>query len=337
MRLARAVGFRPSIETSNDIFNEVLSRSVVDLFMLMTDKPQGAIPYAGVPWYSTTFGRDAIITATEMLWMDPSIATGVLRFLAATQAKEIKKDAEAEPGKIVHEMRSGEMARLGEVPFAFYYGSLDSTPLFVILAGLYFGRTHDLALVSELWPHIEAALNWIDTYGDKDGDGFVEYQGGGTGLTNQGWKDSADLIFHADGSDPVGPIARCEVQGYAYAAKRLGAKIAAADGLAERAAELERAAEKLRLRFEEAFWCVTLAPTLLRSTGGSVRAECARRMPASCCSPASSRRNGRRRSRSSCWVRTSSQAGASGRLPRRKRATTRCPTTTARFGRTTTR
>ena len=244
-----------SIETSNDIFNEVLCRSVADLYMLMTDKPQGAIPYAGIPWYSTAFGRDAIITATEMLWMDPSVATGVLRFLASTQAKEIRKDAEAEPGKIVHEMRSGEMARLGEVPFAFYYGSVDSTPLFVVLAGLYFERTQDLALVSELWPNIEAALNWIDAYGDRDGDGFVEYQGGETGLTNQGWKDSADSIFHADGSDPVGPIALCEVQGYVYAAKRLGAKMAAANGLAKRADELDREAEDLRVRFEEAFWC----------------------------------------------------------------------------------
>jgi glycogen debranching enzyme len=244
-----------SIETSNDIFNEVLCRSVADLYMLMTDKPQGAIPYAGIPWYSTAFGRDAIITATEMLWMDPSVATGVLRFLASTQAKETRKDAEAEPGKIVHEMRSGEMARLGEVPFAFYYGSVDSTPLFVVLAGLYFERTQDLALVSKLWPNIEAALNWIDAYGDRDGDGFVEYQGGETGLTNQGWKDSADSIFHADGSDPVGPIALCEVQGYVYAAKRLGARMAAANGLAKRADELDRAAEALRVRFEEAFWC----------------------------------------------------------------------------------
>ena len=255
-RALRAQSSRAApIETSNDIFNEVLRRSVDDLYMLITETRHGPIPYAGIPWYSAPFGRDAIITAIEMLWIDPAVAWGVLQFLAGFQAKDTRRDAEAEPGKILHEMRSGEVARLGEVPFACYYGSVDSTPLFVILAGLYFERTGDLATVSRLWPNIEAALHWIDAYGDRDGDGFIEYNVHQTGLSNQGWKDLADSAFQADGSSAPAPIALCEAQGYVYAAKRLGAKMAAASGLAKRADELDQEAENLRVRFEEAFWC----------------------------------------------------------------------------------
>jgi glycogen debranching enzyme len=270
--MRRSTAGATSIETSNNIFNEVLCQSMADLNMLMTDTPQGRYPYAGIPWYSTTFGRDGIITALQMLWIDPRIARGVLKRLAFYQAKTVDPLADAEPGKILHEMRGGEMAALREVPFAQYYGSVDATPLFVLLAGLYVERTGDEETLAQLWPSIEAALGWIDGPGDPDGDGFVEYRRASEqGLANQGWKDSYDAIFHADGRLAEGYIALAEVQGYVFAGKRLAARCAERLGKSEMARKLDAEAKLLAERFEEAFWCDELGTYALALDGAKER------------------------------------------------------------------
>lgn len=244
-----------AVVTSNDHFTKWIERSQYDLLSLLAQTEYGNYPFAGVPWYNTAFGRDGIITALETLWLAPDIAKDVLRFLAATQATETNPQQDAEPGKIIHEMRNSEMALLNEVPFRQYYGTVDATPLFIMLAGAYLRRTGDLETIKSIWPNIEAALNWIDDYGDIDGDKFADYHHKSVnGLINQGWKDSHDSISDEEGNLVHPPIALCEVQGYVYAAKIKASFMAGALGLEDMAKKLEEEAETLKQKFNEAYW-----------------------------------------------------------------------------------
>ena len=265
-RLRASTARAAQVCSPHEAFEQAMRRSAGDLRMLVTDKPTGPYPYAGIPWFSTAFGRDALITALLTLAFDPALALGVLRFLAQEQATTFDPASEAEPGKILHEMRGGEMAALREVPFRRYYGSVDSTPLFVMLAGAYLHRTGDVSSLQALWPHLDLALGWMDRRADTEG--FVRYQRSTEdGLANQGWKDSYDSISHSDGSLARGAIALCEVQAYVYAARRAGADIARRLDLQAQAAALDAGAERLRQAFEARFWCERLGTYALALDG----------------------------------------------------------------------
>jgi glycogen debranching enzyme len=250
-QLEEVRGRECEVSTSDQHFDGILHRSISDLRMMMTRTEEGYYPYAGVPWYSAPFGRDGIITALQTLWINPEIGRGVLDYLSRTQATEVSLPRDAEPGKIIHEVRNGEMALLGEVPFHRYYGSVDSTPLYVLLATEYVRRTGDEVFLERIWPNIERALEWIDSYGDMDGDGFVEYaRKTDKGLFNQGWKDSWDSVRHRDGTIAEGPIALCEVQGYVYAAKEGCIRVGTSPGHTAKADRLLEESATLKKRFE---------------------------------------------------------------------------------------
>ncbi len=257
-----------AVSTDNEHFDRWLLRSESDLHMLVSQTPHGPYPYAGVPWFSTVFGRDGLITAFQTLWVNPDLARTVLRLLAADQATQDDSTRDAQPGKILHEKRDGEMCALREVPFGLYYGSVDSTPLFVALAGAHAEHTGDLALARELWPHVVKALAWIETYGDADGDGFVEYaRKTHGGLDQQGWKDSPDSVFYEDGRLAEPPIALCEVQAYVYCAYEAAAWLATALGEPGLAQGWSAKAQRLKQRFDEAFWDEKLQTYVLALDG----------------------------------------------------------------------
>jgi glycogen debranching enzyme len=257
-----------TIYGSNGQFNAWINRALSDLHMMTTALPTGPYPYAGVPWFNTPFGRDGLITAVECLWFWPELARGVLCYLAQHQATTDDVGQDAEPGKIVHEMRKGEMAALKEIPYGHYYGSVDATPLFILLAGAYYERTGDLSFIKNIWPNINAAIRWIEQFGDRDGDGFVEYQRRSVdGLLHQGWKDTDEAIFHDDGSEATGPIALCEVQSYVYGAWQTAANLADALGLHDQAVLPRKRAEHCREEFNRVFWCENISSFALALDG----------------------------------------------------------------------
>jgi glycogen debranching enzyme len=249
------VGGFTRITTSNQIANSLITRSLGDLAALTTTNQRGDTIMAGIPWFATLFGRDSIITALSVLPFFPPLAAGVVRTLASLQGTEDNEPRDEQPGKIIHEMRACEMANTGEIPFGRYYGSVDSTPLFLWLIGRYVATTGDMTVAEELWPNVERALDWLGNHGDRDGDGYIEYQRlTPRGLANQGWKDSLDAISHADGTLAKPPIALAEVQGYAYAAYSSLAELAGRLNKHDMRDHLREEARMLKANFERDFW-----------------------------------------------------------------------------------
>ena len=253
------------IRSDGELLDLAIRRSIADLRLLRNDGPTQGQHYvaAGVPWFTTLFGRDSIITALQVLPFMPDVARETLQVLAEWQATEDDPDRDMEPGKILHELRVGELARTGELPHRPYYGSIDSTPLWLILLDETYRWTGDIDMVRSLWPNAIAALEWIDRYGDRDGDGFVEYERRtDQGLLNQGWKDSGDAIRHRDGTPAEPPIALCEIQGYVYDAKRRMASLAERLGDRQLSKHLARRSGRARAALQRGL--LDARPQLLR-------------------------------------------------------------------------
>ncbi|MEO6796843.1 MAG: glycogen debranching N-terminal domain-containing protein [Candidatus Dormibacter sp.] len=259
MALDQWLADAPRLEADSDTVRHTYRQSLVDLAALRfrpDENVSWSLPAAGLPWFMALFGRDSLITSYQALPFQAHLAQTTLEALSAMQATRMDDFTDAEPGKILHELRCGELARLGKVPHTPYYGTHDATPLFLILLDEYERWTGDTALVHNLEPAARAALAWIERYGDLDGDGYLEHRTRSSkGLVNQGWKDSWNSMLFADGRVAEGPIAVCEVQGYAYDARLRAARLARSiwndTGLADR---LEADAALLRSRFNRDFW-----------------------------------------------------------------------------------
>ncbi len=278
------VGACARITTDNELFDRLIDASVRDLRALMTPLDGGGeLPAAGIPWYVAPFGRDSLLASCEALMINPQVARGTLLALAGLQAGADDPWRDAEPGKILHELRTGELARTGQIPHTPYYGTVDATPLFLMVAGGYYRWTHDLETLARLEPALDRALRWIDEWGDRDGDGFVEYERRSpAGLVNHGWKDSGDSIVHADGSLADGPIALVEVQGYVYEAKLRIAEVYEALGDPERAHALRAQAVALREAFNDAFWDPEEGFLVLALDGAKAQVRSVTSNPAHC-------------------------------------------------------
>ncbi|WP_018131199.1 amylo-alpha-1,6-glucosidase [Effusibacillus pohliae] len=243
------------VETDNEAFNALVARAKKDIRVLLTDVGYGRFPVAGLPIFAVPFGRDSLIAALQLMAINPDVAKGTLRTMAAYQGSKLDPWRDEQPGKIMHEIRYGELANSGIIPFTPYYGTIDATPLFLVLAAEYYDWTGDEELLRELLPNLERALEWVDTYGDRDGDGYVEYfQESSKGIANQGWKDSGDSVVHKDGSLARAPIALAEVQGYVYDAKIRLATVFDRLGQTGKAHDLRESAARLKQNFARDFW-----------------------------------------------------------------------------------